>query len=258
MGKLDFELVIGEPVTAAAPNKNGDSSSFCPVCRPWRPLRKPRRSWRRTRLSRFPFPRRRRIPVRALLPIRRLECRPRRRPLPRRPLSPIPVWATQQSSGHRRHRPDTRRKCTPQWECPIHRLLPARISLCAPRWVPMQYPYPQMPMNYPGMYPQMGPPMGMYPPAAPTYAPPASQPAGLPEPEPENEDTGSAILNVRLPDPKTTVPKCLRLRRLRRPLRHHKPPRRLPERRIRWGLRQNPKSKNRHHRLNRLKGRPTS
>lgn len=30
VGKLDFELVIGEPVTAAVPNKNGDSSQLLP------------------------------------------------------------------------------------------------------------------------------------------------------------------------------------------------------------------------------------
>ena len=89
VGKLDFELVIGEPVTAAERNKNGDSSQLLPGLSTVASARKPRRSWRRIRLSRFPSPRCRRIPVRALLPIRRLPCRPRRRPLPRRPLSPI-------------------------------------------------------------------------------------------------------------------------------------------------------------------------
>lgn len=66
-----------------------------------------------------------------------------------------------------------------------------------------QYPYPQMPMGYGGMYPQMGPPMGMYPQPAPAYSPP--QPAALPEPEPED---ASSMPGVRLPDPKTTGAKA--------------------------------------------------
>lgn len=69
-----------------------------------------------------------------------------------------------------------------------------------------QYPYPQMPMGYPGMYPQMNPQMGqqmgMYPPSGPAYAPPPSQPAAAPEPQ--NEDSSNSMANVRLPDPKTT------------------------------------------------------
>jgi len=68
-----------------------------------------------------------------------------------------------------------------------------------------QYPYPQMPMGYGGMYPQMGPPMGMYPQATPAYSPPP-QPA--PAAEPEIEDSSSTALNIRLPDPKTTGAKA--------------------------------------------------
>jgi pSer/pThr/pTyr-binding forkhead associated (FHA) protein len=69
-----------------------------------------------------------------------------------------------------------------------------------------QYPYPQMPMGYPGMYPQMGQQMGMYPQQAPAYAPPPPQPAAAPEPE--NDDSSSSMPNVRLPDPKTTGAKA--------------------------------------------------
>jgi pSer/pThr/pTyr-binding forkhead associated (FHA) protein len=61
--------------------------------------------------------------------------------------------------------------------------------------------YPQMPMGYPGMYPQMG---GYA--VAPSYAPPQHQPSAAPEPAPAEEPV--SMPSVRLPDPKTTGAKA--------------------------------------------------
>jgi predicted component of type VI protein secretion system len=212
VGKLDFELVIGEPVAAAGSNKNGDSSQLLPGLSTVASNAETAPLVATDTSFEIPVPA---VPEDTGSSIIAESATP----VPAAPPPPpaaaavanpglgdsTVVWSPPASPGYSPEMYPSMGMPYPQ--APYQPAYPYGAPAMGYQ---MQYPYPQMPMNYPGMYPQMGPPMGMYPPAAPSYAPPGSQPAGLPEPEPEpeNEDTGSAILNVRLPDPKTTGAKA--------------------------------------------------
>ena len=210
VGKLDFELVIGEPVTAAAANKNGDSSQLLPGLSTVASAAETgaaRRDGHLFRDSRSRGARRYRFEHhcrvgdpragRASAPTRGGRCCQSRygrfhshlvtAGFARILAGNVPFHGNALSTGS----------------------LPAGVSLWrASDGVPTAIPVSANADELSGDVSSDGTPDGYVSAVAPSYAPPASQPAALPEPEPENEDTGSSIQNVRLPDPKTTGAKA--------------------------------------------------
>jgi hypothetical protein len=206
VGKLDFELVVGEPIAAAGSRKGtGDSSHFLPglgvdaSVSETAPLGANDTS--------FEIP----VPV-APEDTGSSIIADTTTPVPAAAASPAGpsvgdstvVWTPPPASpGY-----------APEMYPPMGMAYPqAPYQPGYPYMAPSmgyqpQYPYPQMPMGYPGMYPQMGPQMGMYQPqpAAPAYAPP--QPTAAPEAQEQEDDTANSMPNVRLPDPKTTGAKA--------------------------------------------------
>jgi predicted component of type VI protein secretion system len=201
VGKLDFELVIGEPV--AASQKTGDSHPAMPASpdasiSETSPLAASDTSFE------IPVPAAPDDTGSSILPTESAT------PVPG-PLSPVGaapgagdstvVWSPSAAPGYA---PDPYAPMgMPYPQAPYH---PPQAPYQPPMYPYMPpgmgyqppFAYPQMPMSYPGMYP---PQMGGYPPPAPApvYTPP--QPAATPEPQDEEAVT---IPAVRLPDPKTT------------------------------------------------------
>jgi predicted component of type VI protein secretion system len=211
VGKLDFELAIGEPVTVTAPRKGGDSSQLLPglstvsSASETAPLAATDTSFE-IPVPAAPEDTGSSIIAESATPVPASPSAAPAAPAPLAAANPTVgdstvVWSPPPSPGYSPEMYPSMGMPYPQ--APYQPAYPYGVPTMG--YQP-QYPYPQMPMAYPGMYPQMGPPMGMYPPAAPSYAPPPSQPA-VPE-EPENDDTASSILNVKLPDPKTTGAKA--------------------------------------------------
>jgi pSer/pThr/pTyr-binding forkhead associated (FHA) protein len=205
VGKLDFELAIGEPVAAASSRKAGDSSQLLPG------LSIDAATSETGALgsndTSFEIP----VPASPPEDTGSSIIADSTTPVPNTPAAPAApsgdstvVWTQPAAPSY-----------TPEMYPPMG--MPYPQQPYQPGYPPYmtpgmgyqpQYPYPQMPMGYGGMYPQMAPPMGMYPPAAPSYAPPA-QPAAPPEPPIEDpSQANSSMLNVRLPDPKMTGAKA--------------------------------------------------
>jgi predicted component of type VI protein secretion system len=193
VGKLDFELVVGEPVapevqpgapadasiSETAPLAASDTSFEIPVAAA------PEDSGSSI------------LPTESLTPV---------------PDAPVPVggpsvgdstvvWSPSQNPGYA---PDPYAPMgMPFPQAPYQPMYPSYM----PPGMGYQAPfaYPQMPMAYPGMYP----PMGGYAPA-PMYSPPQPAPAAAPaaaDPPPQDDEAVS-MPTVRLPDPKTTGAKA--------------------------------------------------
>ena len=223
VGKLDFELAIGEPVARSrGQQERRFVSAFarsvdrrCVGCRNGAARCAP------TPLSRSPFPP---VPEDTGSSIIADSATPVPAAPPAAPAaaaSPIRHGRFNSRLVAAARRPDTRRKCTLRWECPIHRLpiQPAYPYMTPGMGYQPQYPYPQMPMDYPRDVSADGPADGHVSASGSLLrsAAVANRPVCRNR-RARIEDTASSILNVRLPDPKTTGAKAaLRRRRLRSP-----------------------------------------
>jgi|HubBroStandDraft_6_1064221.scaffolds.fasta_scaffold67009_2 pSer/pThr/pTyr-binding forkhead associated (FHA) protein len=202
VGKLDFELAIGEPVAATSGRKgSGDSSQLLPGI----DASSSETGALGTNDTSFEIP----VPV-APEDTGSSIIAESTTPVPASPSANPPaaptagdstvVWTPPAS-------PQYSPEMYPQMGMPYPQApyQPAYPYMPPGMGYQPQYPYPQMPMGYGGMYPQMGAPMGMYPQPAPVYSPPA-QP--IAEPEPQEDDPANSALDIRLPDPKTTGAKA--------------------------------------------------
>jgi len=205
VGKLDFELAIGEPVAAASASKGGDSSQLLPGPSVDAATSETGALGSNDTSFEIPVPP---VPEDTGSSI----IADSATPVPTAPAAPpaVPslsdstvVWTPPASPGY-----------APEMYPPMG--MPYPQAPYQPAYPPYmtpgmgyqpQYPYPQMPMGYGGMYPQMAPPMGMYPQSTPGYAP-APQPTAEPEPQVEEPTSDSSMPTVRLPDPKTTGAKA--------------------------------------------------
>jgi predicted component of type VI protein secretion system len=205
VGKLDFELAIGEPVAAASPPKGGDSSQLLPGLSIDAATSETGALGSNDTSFEIPVPS---VPEDTGSSIIADSSTPVPTALSAPPSAPAMgdstvVWTPPAS-------PSYAPEMYPQMGMPYPQApyQPGYPYMAPGMGYQPQYPYPQMPMGYGGMYPQMAPPMGMYPQqAAPAYAP-AAQPSAPPEPEVEEAQASSSMLNVRLPDPKTTGAKA--------------------------------------------------
>lgn len=204
VGKLDFELAIGEPVAAASARKGGDSSQLLPGLSIDAATSETGALGSNDTSFEIPVPT---VPEDTGSSI----IADSSTPVPTVPAAPqapsmgdsTVVWTPPAAPSY-----------TPEMYPPMG--MPYPQAPYQPGYPPYmapgmgyqpQYPYPQMPMGYGGMYPQMAPPMGMYPPSAPSYAP-TPQPSAAPEPQVEESTNNSSMMSVRLPDPKTTGAKA--------------------------------------------------
>jgi predicted component of type VI protein secretion system len=205
VGKLDFELAIGDPVAAASARKGGDSSQLLPGLSVDAATSETGALGSNDTSFEIPVPP---VPEDTGSSIIADPATPAPTAPAAAPVAPsmsdsTVVWTQPASPGY-----------APEMYPPMGMPYPqAPYQPAYPQYMPPgmgyqpQYPYPQMPMGYGGMYPQMAPPMGMYPQSTPGYAP-APQPAADPEPQVEQPTTDSSMATVRLPDPKTTGAKA--------------------------------------------------
>jgi pSer/pThr/pTyr-binding forkhead associated (FHA) protein len=203
VGKLDFELVVGEPVAAAGSRiGTGDSSQLLPGLAVDASVSETAPLGANDTSFEIPVPV---VPEDTGSSI----IADTTTPVPAAPAAP-PAGPSVGDSTVVWTPPPAAPGYAPEMYPPIGMPYPqAPYQPAYPYMAPSmgyqpQYPYPQMPMGYPGMYPQMGPQMGMYPPAAPTYAP--QQPTAAPEPQ--SDDSASSMMTTKLPDPKTTGAKA--------------------------------------------------
>jgi predicted component of type VI protein secretion system len=205
VGKLDFELAIGEPVAAASARKGGDSSQLLPGLSIDSATSETGALGSNDTSFEIPVPA---VPEDTGSSI----IADSTTPVPTVPAAPAAapsmgdstvVWTPPASPGYAP-------EMYPQMGMPYPQApyQPAYPPYMTPGMgYQPQYPYPQMPMGYGGMYPQMAPPMGMYPQSTQGYAP-APQPTADPEPQAEESKSDSSVPMVRLPDPKTTGAKA--------------------------------------------------
>jgi predicted component of type VI protein secretion system len=205
VGKLDFELAIGEPVAAATARKGGDSSQLLPGLSIDSATSETGALGSNDTSFEIPVPPAPEDTGSSIIAESAT-------PVPTAPAAPpaapsmsdsTVVWTPPATQGY-----------APEMYPPMG--MPYPQAPYQPAYPPYmtpgmgyqpQYPYPQMPMGYGGMYPQMAPPMGMYPQSTPGYAP-APQPTADPEPQVEESKSDSSMPMVRLPDPKTTGAKA--------------------------------------------------
>lgn len=198
VGKLDFELVIGEPVAATAPPRSGDSSQLLPpvpgdlATAETAPLAAGDTSFE------IPVPP---LPEDTGSSINQPDSMT---PVPAAPIAPAApslgdsatAWQSPAAQSYGSGAPGYAPEAYPSMGMPYPQ---APYQMGYPYMPPgmgyqPHFSYPQMPMGYPGMYPQMG---GYAPPAQ-AYPP---QPTATPEPQ---EEEAESAPSVRLPDPKTT------------------------------------------------------
>ena len=86
---------------------------------------------------------------------------------------------------------------------------PAYPRICRPGWgISRNIPIRKCRWDTGGMYPQMAPPMGMYPPADSRLRSRLLSQLPMPEPQSDESTIRFSMLDVRLPDPKTTGAKA--------------------------------------------------